>query len=135
MENAKGQPVGTAPLENGVLWIVLAIAGGVAFFWDGINSLFDAWSRPEYSHGPLIPIIAGFLLTAVQTWTGRPSLSGKPLAVLVAIWLAHAGQIATIGKTGGWALELQGMFLFGAIAVAFLGAGRFSLGGTMGRYN
>jgi putative oxidoreductase len=55
--------------------------------------------------------------------------------MLVALWLAHAGQIGTLGKSGGWALELQGMFLFGAIATAFLGAGRFSIGGTMGRYN
>ena len=65
----------------------------------------------------------------------RPAALIVAFNMLVAIWLAHAGQIATIGKTGGWALELQGMFLFGAIAVAFLGAGRFSLGGTMGRYN
>jgi putative oxidoreductase len=27
------------------------------------------------------------------------------------------------------------MFLFAAVAVAFLGAGRFSVGGTGGRYN
>ena len=32
--------------------------------------------------------IAGFLLTAVATWTGRPPLSGAPLALLVLAWLA-----------------------------------------------
>ena len=42
-------------------------------------------------------IIAGFLLTAVQTWTGQPSLSGKPLAVIALIWLA--GRL-------GWLLNL-----------------------------
>lgn len=46
-----------------------------------------AWHRHELVFGFAGAIIAGFLLTAVQTWTGRPSLSGKPLAVLVAIWL------------------------------------------------
>src|SRR5690606_15249943 len=35
-----------------------------------------------------LAIVAGFLLTAVQTWTGRPGLSGKPLALLVGLWLA-----------------------------------------------
>ncbi|MGA8054269.1 MAG: GntR family transcriptional regulator, partial [Burkholderiales bacterium] len=45
------------------------------------------------------------------------------------------GQLTQLGKTGGWALELQGLFLFGALAVALLGAGRFSLGGTSGRWN
>jgi uncharacterized protein involved in response to NO len=34
-----------------------------------------------------LAIIAGFLLTAVQTWTGRPGLSGRPLAALALLWL------------------------------------------------
>lgn len=46
-----------------------------------------AWHRHELVFGFAGAIIAGFLLTAVQTWTGRPGLSGKPLAVLVLIWL------------------------------------------------
>jgi exosortase D (VPLPA-CTERM-specific) len=62
-------PTSAARLENplkgavdaGLLWIGLAVVGGLAFFWDGIVSLLEAWSRPEYSHGPLIPLIAGFL--------------------------------------------------------------------------
>ena len=55
--------------------------------------------------------------------------------MLVALWLVHLGQIGSLNKQGGWALELQGMFLFGAMAVAFLGAGRFSVGGNSGRFN
>lgn len=47
-----------------------------------------AWHRHEMVFGFATAIIAGFLLTAVQTWTGRPSLSGRSLAVLAAIWLA-----------------------------------------------
>jgi uncharacterized protein involved in response to NO len=47
-----------------------------------------AWHRHELVFGFAVAIIAGFLLTAVQTWTGQPSLSGWPLGVLVAVWLA-----------------------------------------------
>jgi putative oxidoreductase len=65
----------------------------------------------------------------------RPAAWITVINMLVAIWLVHMKDIAVIGKTGGWALELQGMFLFAALAVAFLGAGRFSVGGTGGRYN
>jgi exosortase D (VPLPA-CTERM-specific) len=43
-------------------WLLLASLGAVAFFWIGIVSLFQAWSRPEYSHGYFIPFIAAFLL-------------------------------------------------------------------------
>jgi exosortase D (VPLPA-CTERM-specific) len=60
-----------APWGYAVLWIALAVVGGVAFFWDGITSLLDAWSRPEYSHGPLIPIIAGYLL--LREMRNRPA--------------------------------------------------------------
>lgn len=57
------------------------------------------------------------------------------LNMVVAILLAHMGQLFSISNTGGWALELQGMFLFGALALAFMGAGRFSLAGSGGRWN
>ncbi|MBF7728680.1 NnrS family protein [Pseudomonas sp. N040] len=46
-----------------------------------------AWHRHELVFGFAAAIIAGFLLTAVQTWTGRPSLSGWPLAGLFGVWL------------------------------------------------
>jgi uncharacterized protein involved in response to NO len=47
-----------------------------------------AWHRHEMLFGFAVAIVAGFLLTAVQTWTGQPSLSGTPLVVLAMIWLA-----------------------------------------------
>ena len=59
---------------------------GAAGSWQPVGGWL-AWHRHELVFGFAGAIIAGFLLTAVQTWTGRPSLSGKPLAVLVAIWL------------------------------------------------
>ena len=31
------------------------------------------------------------------------------------------------GRSGGWALELQGFFLFTAVALIFLGPGRYKL--------
>jgi putative oxidoreductase len=46
--------------------------------------------------------------------------------MIFAIWLAHAHQIFTLGKQGGWALELQGFYLFSAVALCFLGSGRYA---------
>ena len=65
----------------------------------------------------------------------RPAAWIVVINMLVAFWLAHSADLATLSNTGGWKLELQGMFLFGALAVAFLGAGRFSVGGNAGRLN
>ncbi|MFK8331470.1 NnrS family protein [Pseudomonas sp. BJa5] len=47
-----------------------------------------AWHRHELLFGFGLAIIAGFLLTAVQTWTSQPGLSGAPLAALALLWLA-----------------------------------------------
>jgi putative oxidoreductase len=55
--------------------------------------------------------------------------------MVVAIGLVHMHELFALGKQGGWALELQGLYLFGAVAVALLGAGRFSVGGARGRFN
>jgi putative oxidoreductase len=55
--------------------------------------------------------------------------------MVVALLLAHTSQFFSINETGGWALELQGMYLAGALSVALLGAGRYSLGGIKGRFN
>lgn len=46
-----------------------------------------AWHRHELLFGFAGAIIAGFLLTAVQAWTGVAGLSGKPLMALAALWL------------------------------------------------
>ena len=67
------------------LWL-LAL-GGLTGEWQPAGGWL-AWHRHELLFGFGLAIIAGFLLTAVQTWTGRAGLSGTPLAVLAALWLA-----------------------------------------------
>lgn len=45
------------------------------------------WHVHEMLFGFTMAIIVGFLLTAVQTWTGVPSVKGKPLVLLVLFWM------------------------------------------------
>jgi len=47
--------------------------------------------------------------------------------MIFAIVLVHSGELLQLGKQGGWALELQGMFLFTAFALVFMNPGRFSI--------
>jgi len=47
--------------------------------------------------------------------------------MLFAIYLAHTGDIFSLSQHGGWRLELQGFYLFGAMAVMFLGSGRYAI--------
>ncbi|PVZ72321.1 NnrS family protein [Pelagibaculum spongiae] len=51
---------------------------GGTLFWHGHEMIFGFGSA----------IIVGFLLTAVQNWTGLIGLRGAPLAALFALWLA-----------------------------------------------
>ncbi|MDR9878344.1 NnrS family protein [Pseudomonas allii] len=67
------------------LWL-LAL-GGMTGSWQPAGGWL-AWHRHELLFGFGLAIIAGFLLTAVQTWTGRPGLSGAPLGALATLWLA-----------------------------------------------
>lgn len=76
-------------------------------------------------------VIAPVLLI-VGVWS-RLAAAIIAVNMVVAIWLAHKSQLFSFASTGGWALELQGMFLMTAVALVFFGAGRFSLGG--GRLN
>jgi uncharacterized protein involved in response to NO len=47
-----------------------------------------AWHAHEMLFGYAFAVIAGFLLTAVRAWTGRPTPTGLALAAIVLLWLA-----------------------------------------------
>jgi len=46
------------------------------------------WHGHEMLFGFVTAIVVGFLLTAVQNWTGIKGLNGKPLLLLISVWLA-----------------------------------------------
>ena len=46
-----------------------------------------AWHAHEMLFGYAFAVIAGFLLTAVRVWTGRPTPSGAALVVIAFLWL------------------------------------------------
>ena len=110
---------------------VAKIIGGVGFIAGMLekNGLPGALAYLVFVGEVLAPI-----LLLIGAWTRFAALiiAGN---MIVAIGLVHMAELLTLTKTGGWALELQGMFLFAAIAIALLGAGRYSLGGINGRLN
>ena len=69
------------------------------------------------------------VLLLLGLWT-RVAAVIVAIDVIVAVLLVKPGLIFALAKTGGWALELEGMFFFAAVAVALLGAGRLSLSGS-----
>ncbi|MEQ5800619.1 NnrS family protein [Halomonas sp. H10-9-1] len=70
------------------------------------------WHQHEMLFGFATAVVAGFLLTAVQNWTGLPSLRGGPLLGLVVLWLAARVLMA-------FPMGLPGV-LVAAVDLAFL---------------
>ena len=66
-----------------VLWITM-VSG---FLTLPISMDSVSWHAHEFLFGYLGAILAGFLLTAVASWTNRPPVAGFRLATLVTIWL------------------------------------------------
>jgi exosortase D (VPLPA-CTERM-specific) len=46
---------------KGRFWFALAILGALPLFWFGLAGLAEKWARPEYSHGPVIPLLSFYL--------------------------------------------------------------------------
>lgn len=80
------------------------------------------------AYGVLLGEVVGPLLVLLGLYA-RVGAVLIAVNMLFAIALVHMGQLGQLGEQGGWALELQGMFLATAVALALLGPGRYSLNG------
>jgi putative oxidoreductase len=47
--------------------------------------------------------------------------------MIFVIMLVHVRELTSVTQNGGWALELQGMFLFTAVALVLMGPGRIGV--------
>ncbi|WP_336367800.1 DoxX family protein [Marinobacter sp. C2H3] len=94
---------------------------------DGIAGMLAGHGLPGFlAYGVFI----GEVLAPLMVILGYQTRIGAILIVInmvVAIALVHMGQLLSLGSQGGWALELQGFFLFTALALVFLGPGRYKL--------
>lgn len=48
-------------LTAGLIWLAVALIGAAVLFWPSIYFLLEVWHSPDYSHGPLIPLLSGLL--------------------------------------------------------------------------
>jgi putative oxidoreductase len=111
--------LGGAILMHGIA----KLSGGI----DGVSGMLAGVGLPAFfAYGVYAgEVIAPLLL--ILGWYSRIGAALIAVNMLFAIGLAHQAELFTLGGSGGWALELQGMFLFTAIALALIGPGRFGL--------
>ena len=101
----------SAFLNAGVFWLLCATIAALFFFQEGLNALWVAWQLPEYSHGPLIPVLS--LLLFLRQLKGVPidhrpvTDRGPGIALLVfAILLGTLGKLSQIDEIVAYAIIL-----------------------------
>lgn len=102
-----------------VAWIPLWVA-----VWHGHLALPtgfgpSAWHTHEMLFGFTSAVLVGFLLTAIPNWTGRPTVTGAPLAGLVVLWIAGRVLMLT-GADLPWQVVAGFDVAFLPLAAAFM---------------
>lgn len=97
-------------------YAILALLGWLAQLmgWFAPAGVIDPmrWHAHEMVHGMVAAAIAGFLLTAMATWTGYRLLSGAGLKALVVLWL--------LGRLAMWSSAWLPAALIALLDLAFL---------------
>jgi uncharacterized membrane protein YphA (DoxX/SURF4 family) len=116
----------------------LLLFHGVAKIHRGVDGIVErvASSGLPSSLGYLVYVgeVLAPLLLIVGLWSRAAALV-VAINMIVAVLLAHPSQLVELGRSGGWALELQGLYFFTALAIALLGGGRFGIGDAKGKLN
>ena len=81
-------------LLNGFFAMLIIFLWVMALHGSGLPNATPLWHSHELLIGFAMAAVAGFSLTAVANWTGRPAIQGTPLALLVLAWLA--GRLAML---------------------------------------
>jgi len=138
---------GGAPRESGIdaALLVLRLTLGILILIHGLSKLpppsafivdvvTKAGLPSVLAYGVYIGEIVAPILLIVGVWTRLAALLIVANMVF-AIFLVSSPGLLSLNKYGGYALELDAMYLFTALALALTGAGRYSIGGRFGPLN
>lgn len=117
--NVKHQTIWKEPVW---IWFILLVLFGLLgiIFYDGLSATIGAWSKEEYSHGYMIPLVVAFLIWQKKdqlektrfkdSWTGA-------VIVLLGIGLYFVGELSTLY------IIIQYAFLVTLFGIAFCTVG------------
>ena len=102
------------------------LIGGV----DGISAMLVAKGLPGFiAYGVLVGEVVAPILLILGVLT-RPAALVLAFTMIVAWLMVGLGETVQLEKTGAWAIESLVYFFVAALAIAFIGAGKYSLGGN-----
>ncbi len=113
-------------LTLGILVLLHGVAklkGGVGFLTPMVTGLgLPGW----FAYG----VYLGEIVAPIMIILGLFARTGAFILfvnMIFAVFLVHRPELFTMGKQGGYALELQAMFMFTAFALIFMTAGRYAI--------
>lgn len=118
--------------------LLLRISVGLVLIFHGYFKIVNGieWIKPMLGGVGLPGFLAygvylGEFVAPLMVILGLRARIAAPVIVInmvMAIILAHRNQIFSIKEAGGgWAIELDALILLGALALFFLGGGRFGI--------
>lgn len=113
-------------LSVGVLMLLHGVAK-LIYGIDPIAQMVQGAGLPSFiAYGVYVGELVAplFILAGFGT---RAAAAVFAFNMFVATLLAHASQVFQLDAMGGWALELQGLYFFGALALVFTGGGKYAL--------
>ncbi|WP_318365466.1 DoxX family protein [Enterobacter sp.] len=122
--------------EDGGRFLLRLTVGGLMLFHglhklfdgvDGISAMLVAKGLPGFiAYGTLVGEVLCPILIILGVLT-RPAALVLAFTMVVAWLMVGMGKTGSLDVTGAWAIESIVYFFAGAIAVAMLGAGRYSV--------
>ena len=118
---------------------ILRLTVGILLLFHGVSKLLHpaalGFIKTHLIQLGLPPVVAygvyvGEVIAPLMLVFGLFSrLAGLIVAVnmVFAILLVHTGDLFSLTKNGGWALQLEGFFLLCGLVIFFLGSGRFAV--------
>lgn len=101
----------------------LLILHGIAKLLNGlgpIEGMLVSVGLPAFlAYGVMLGEVVAPLLVLANVMV-VPAALIMAFNMVVAVALVHTSQFFTLGKSGGWALELQGLYFFGSLAIALM---------------
>lgn len=123
--------------KNDMGALVLRLTIGILMLIHGLNKIFYGTEQVAYALKSVgIPVLFSFVVLLAEVVAPLMLIIGFKTRVaafliamdmLMAILIVHSADVLKMSEFGGWMLELNGLYLFGALAIMFFGSGKFAI--------
>jgi putative oxidoreductase len=112
---------------------ILLLFHGAAKLSNGVSGIQETFAENGLPTFLAYGVYLGEVIAPLMIILGFRTRIGALLmafTMLVAIILAHSNDLFSLGKSGGWAIELPVLFLMGGVVLFFTGAGKYAVSST-----